>query len=101
MRRRTLLEGRLPPAQLVYAAMPGGHLQRSTHCTEEAVGIMSLGQSANHRRAACLKVTLITNLIHSQLSRTGDGPLLERADDLRLVLLGQGWIELRANNTAH
>jgi hypothetical protein len=31
-----------------------------------------------------------TNLIHSQLSRTGDDPLLERAEDLRLVLLGQG-----------
>jgi hypothetical protein len=40
-----------------------------------------------------------TNLIHSQLSRTGDDPLLERAEDLRLVLLGQGWIELRATST--
>ena len=43
----------------------------------------------------------LTNLIHSQLSRTGDDPLSERAEDLRLVLLGQGWIELRANDTAH
>ena len=43
----------------------------------------------------------LTNLIHSELSRKGDAPLLARAADLRLVLLGQRWIELRANNTAH
>ena len=38
----------------------------------------------------------LTNLIHSELSRKGDAPLLARAEDLRLVLLGQGWNELRA-----
>ena len=36
-----------------------------------------------------------TNLIHSELSRSGHAPLLLRADDLRQVLLEQGWIELR------
>jgi hypothetical protein len=34
-----------------------------------------------------------TNLIHSELSRSGHAPLLIRADDLRQVLLEQGWIE--------
>ena len=38
----------------------------------------------------------IDNLIHSELSRQGDAPLEARAEGLRLVLLGQGWIELRA-----
>ena len=33
--------------------------------------------------------------IHSHLSGTGDAPLPSRAEYLRLVLLGQGWIELR------
>lgn len=41
----------------------------------------------------------LTNLIHSELSRKGDAPLLARAEDLGLVLLGQGWIELRAPST--
>ena len=40
-----------------------------------------------------------TNLVHSELSRTGDDPLLEKAEDLRLVLMGAGWIELRASST--
>ena len=31
-----------------------------------------------------------TNLVHSELSRTGDDPLLEKAEDLRLVLMGAG-----------
>lgn len=42
-----------------------------------------------------------SNLIQSQLSRTGDDALLERAEDLRLTLPGQGWLELRAANTTH
>lgn len=33
------------------------------------------------------------------LERDGDGPLLVRAEDLRLVLMGAGWIELRASST--
>jgi hypothetical protein len=41
----------------------------------------------------------LTNLIHSQLSRTGDDALLERAEDLRQVLIEQGWIELMAPAT--
>jgi hypothetical protein len=40
-----------------------------------------------------------TNLIHSELSRNGHAPLLIRADDLRQVLLEQGWIELIAHRT--
>ena len=40
-----------------------------------------------------------TNLIHSELSRTGDAPLLARAADLRQVLIEQGWIELIAPAT--
>jgi hypothetical protein len=40
-----------------------------------------------------------TNLIHSELSRTGHAPLILRADDLRQVLLEQGWIELIAPPT--
>ena len=40
-----------------------------------------------------------TNLIHSELSRTGDAPLLTRAADLRQVLIEQGWIELIAPAT--
>ena len=43
----------------------------------------------------------LTNLIHSELSRKGDAPLLARAADLRQVLIEQGWVELSANNTAH
>jgi hypothetical protein len=43
----------------------------------------------------------LTNLIHSELSCTGDGPLEARAEDLRVSLLESGWIELRATNTAH
>ena len=42
-----------------------------------------------------------TNLIHSELSREGHAPLLLRADDLREVLLEQGWIELIAARTRH
>jgi hypothetical protein len=38
-----------------------------------------------------------TNLIHSELSRSGHASLLIRADDLRQVLLEQGWIELIAH----
>ena len=40
-----------------------------------------------------------TNLIHSELSRKGDGPLESRAEDLRVSLLESGWIELRAPST--
>ena len=40
-----------------------------------------------------------TNLIHSELSRKSDAPLLARAEDLRVVLLGQGWVELVAPAT--
>ena len=36
----------------------------------------------------------LTNLVHSELSRTGDAPLLARAADLRQVLLEQSWFEL-------
>jgi len=43
----------------------------------------------------------LTNLIHSELSRTGDAPLLARAADLRQVFIEQGWIELHTTNTAH
>ena len=43
----------------------------------------------------------LTNLIHSQLSRTGDDPLLERAEDLRLVLLGKGWNRTADNGQPH
>lgn len=43
----------------------------------------------------------LTNLIHSELSRKGDGPLEARAEDLRVSLLESGWIELTANDTAH
>ena len=39
------------------------------------------------------------NLIHSELSRSGDAPLLARAADLRQVLIAQGWIELTAPTT--
>ena len=42
----------------------------------------------------------LTNLIHSELSRKGDAPLLARAADLHQVLIEQGWIELRASSTA-
>jgi hypothetical protein len=35
----------------------------------------------------------LTNLIHSELSRKGDGPLEARAADLRISLLESGWIE--------
>ena len=42
-----------------------------------------------------------TNLIHSELSRKGDAPLLARAADLRVSLLESRWIELRASDTAH
>jgi hypothetical protein len=34
-----------------------------------------------------------------ELSRKGEAPLLARAENLRLVLLGQGWIELKAPAT--
>jgi hypothetical protein len=37
-----------------------------------------------------------TNLIHSELSRTGDAPLLARAAALHQVLIEQGWIDLTA-----
>ena len=37
-----------------------------------------------------------TNLIHSELSRTGDAPLLTRAADLRQVLIEQG-----GSNSSH
>jgi hypothetical protein len=40
-----------------------------------------------------------TNLVHSELSRTGHAPLIVRADDLRQVLLERGWIELIAPPT--
>jgi hypothetical protein len=36
------------------------------------------------------------NLIHSELSRKGDGPLEARAADLRQVLQDQGWIDVTA-----
>jgi hypothetical protein len=42
-----------------------------------------------------------TNLIHSELSRTGYAPLIIRADDLRASLLESGWVELRATGTTH
>jgi hypothetical protein len=41
----------------------------------------------------------LTNLIHSELSRKGDGPLEARAEDLRVSLLESGWIELVAPST--
>jgi hypothetical protein len=40
-----------------------------------------------------------TNLVHFELSCTGDDPLIEKAEDLRLVLMGAGWIKLRASST--
>jgi hypothetical protein len=43
----------------------------------------------------------LTNLIYSELSRTGDGPLEARAEDLRVSLLESGWIVLRATDTRH
>jgi hypothetical protein len=42
-----------------------------------------------------------SNVIHSELSRKGDEPLEARAEDLRVSLLGQGWIELRAPSATH
>ena len=67
--------------------------------TAEAAGDIDRRDfSDEHRPGAAYRFSE-TNLIHSQLSRTGDDPLLERAEDLRLVLLGQGWIELRATST--
>ena len=41
----------------------------------------------------------LTNLIHSELSRKGDAPLLARAEDLRISLLESGWVELIAHRT--
>jgi hypothetical protein len=49
--------------------------------------------------ASCASGFSLTNLIHSELSRTGDGPLETRAEDLRISLLESGWIELRATST--
>lgn len=41
----------------------------------------------------------LDNLIHSELSRTDEEPLLARAEDVRLGLMNVGWIELRASST--
>lgn len=42
-----------------------------------------------------------SQLIHSELSRTGDAPLLARADDLRQVLKDQGWSDVWNNIPTH
>jgi hypothetical protein len=42
---------------------------------------------------ACTSAVTRTNLLDSLLSRDGDGPLQFRADELKAVLLEQGWAE--------
>ena len=50
--------------------------------------------AAIYRTEAGLELRLAfspTDLVHSELSRTGDGPLLTKARELRAILLEQGW----------